>query len=184
MYKVDLDTSYLNKTNNKQKRLDIHKLKYLIIHHTAWSFPWDFNMLNWINKNSTVSVHYYIRKTWQIYQFVSDDYIAYHTGQSDKWPVETVPWWGWNLNPISLWIEIENRWDGKDIYTLEQEISLFKLSNYIIEKYDLNTQNVLGHKEITSRKIDPSSNFFMYDMLWFRRFLREVKLEKVWYTIP
>lgn len=159
----------LNNTKNKQLRRSwIDVIKYLIIHHTAWSYPWDYNMLNWNNKNSKVSIHYYIRKTWQIYQFVWEEYIAYHCWNSNIWPIENVNGWWWNLNPLSIWIELENLWNWKDVYTDIQIQSLIELTLDIIKRNNIKVENILWHKEITTNKIDISPNFYYWDMAWFR----------------
>ena len=171
---MEFNTTYLNKTNNKTKRLS-YLIKYLIIHHTAGSINSDIWMLWWTNPKSNVSVHFLIDKEWIIYQCVSADYIAYHTWTSDKWPYELNWWWWWNLNPTSIWIEVSNLWNWKDPYTDKQIKSLEDLSIYLINKYDIKIENVLWHKEITKRKIDPSSNFYKWDMEWFRNFLKTKK---------
>lgn len=164
---MQIKDKYLNNTLNKQKRNKDEIIKYFIIHHTAWKAPWDFNMLSWINKNSWVSVHFYIWKDWIIWNLVWEDYIAYHTWSSNIWPIENTRWW-WNLNPISIWVELENLWDWKDQYTKEQIESLERLTLYLVKKYDIKIENILWHKEITTRKIDPSKNFYDWDMEWFR----------------
>ncbi len=179
---------YLNNTENKQKRWIKDIIKYIIIHHTAWKAPWDFNMLSWLNKNSGVSIHYYIWKDGLIWNLVGEkDYIAYHTGKSNIWPVENTSFW-WNLNPISIWIELENWWDWKDEYTDEQIKSLEELTIEIVKRNNIDIENILWHKEITTRKIDPSSNFYEGDMKWFREKIKEKTEIKpyvnvLWYEI-
>ncbi len=160
----------LNNTWNKDKRTLSDIILYLIIHHTAWKSPWDFNMLSGRNKNSKVSVHYYIWKDWVIWNLVWEDYIARHTGKSNIGPKEKTRW-GWNLNTISIWIELENLWDRKDPYTDEQIKSLEELTLDICKRNDIKSENILWHKEITTSKIDPSSNFYKGDMKWFRSYI-------------
>jgi len=162
----------LNFTKNKDLRHKNDIIKYLIIHHTAWHAPWDFNMLSWRNPNSKVSVHYYIGKDGIIWALVWENYIARHTGKSNIGPKEQTRW-GWNLNPISVWIELENYGNWKDPYTKEQIESLKELSLDIIKRNNIKIENVLWHKEITTNKIDPSSNFFAWDMDWFRKYLKK-----------
>ena len=153
---------------------NVNVIKYLIIHHTWWRFASDLNQLC-LDRTKSVSVHYLIDKQWVIFQLVWDNYIAYHTWQSDKWPIENISWWGWNLNPISLWIEISNLWDNKDEYTQLQKDALLELSLDLVNKYWIKTENILWHKEITVRKVDPSSNFFNWDMEWFRQEIEKIR---------
>lgn len=167
---LNINKTYLNETTYTQKRKDNHVIKYLIIHHTAGFFNSDIAIFRW-HTSRWVSIHYYISKLWVIYQFLDDNMIWYHTWLSDKWPQENIFWWGWNLNPISIWIELENLGDWKDEYTKEQIKSLEELSIDLLNRHNIEIQNVLWHKEITKRKIDPSSNFYENDMEWFRNFL-------------
>lgn len=158
---------YLNETKRKIKRKKEEKIKFLIIHHTAWK-----NSVNiWRWKWKQVSFHYLINKEWVVYFLVWEEYIAFHTWKSNKGPHETTRW-GWNLNPISIWIELENLWNWIDEYPEKQIEALKVLSKDIIKRNKIKIENVLWHKEITNRKIDPSANFFEWDMDWFRNYLK------------
>lgn len=172
METIKINTEFLDITPYKQNRL--LDIKYIIIHHTAWSFNGDFNTFIW-KWRKDISIHYYITKKGEIFQFVNDNKIAYHTWPSNIWPKETISGWWWNINPISLWIELENKGDLKDNYTTEQIKKLEELTLYLINKYNISEDNVLWHKEITTRKIDPSHNFYVWDMKWFRQFLKNNK---------
>ena len=172
MNNLNINNNYLNETNYKTLRGKNDLLKYIILHHTAWKNS--INIFRGKNKKQ-VSIHYLIDKKWNIYHFIDENnFIAWHTWNSNKWPKEKTRWWR-NLNPISIWIELENLWDWKDPYTKEQIDSLIQLTKFLKDKYNIEINNILWHKELTTRKIDPSDNFFKWWMSWFRKYLKDLE---------
>jgi len=101
-----------------------------------------------------------------IEHLVWDNYIAYHTWETEK--IKIITSWGFNLNPVSLGIELENRGDWRDPYTDQQIKALEELTLFLAKKYKIVSRKILGHKETTIRKIDPSPNFYQNDMTGFR----------------
>ena len=161
---MKINTEFLDNTNY-YSTIKEKTNKYLIIHHTA-----GINSLEiWKWKtNIRASFHYLINKKGIIFYLLSDNLIAWHTWNSNIWPEEKTIFWR-NLNPISIWIELENKGDGIDPYTEEQKQSLKDLTIYLVKKYNIENENILWHKEITTRKIDPSPNFWIWDINWFRK---------------
>ena len=135
------------KRNNKQ-------IKFLIFHYTGMK-----NENQAINKltnaKSSVSSHYFIKRNGDILVLVPDLYTAWHAGKS-YWKKYT------NLNKNSIGIEITN--PGHNIkyerFSKAQIESLVKLCKFLIRKYKIKLNNILGHSDIAPyRKKDPGEKF-------------------------
>ncbi len=137
----------LKKRKNKQ-------IKFIIFHYTGMKKEIDsINKLT--NYYSKVSSHYLIRKNGEILTLVPEQYIAWHAGVS-KWKSFD------SINKYSIGIEISN--SGHDYnYTKfndHQIKSVLKLSEYLIKKYKIKRDFILGHSDIApERKIDPGEKF-------------------------
>ena len=165
----------LNTNIPELKINDAHKAKYfskrkakaidtIIVHHTAGRYPGDFRTLLG-ETGSKVSVHYYIRRTGEIYRMVSEADNAWHCGVS-AWDydrdgiIESQEGEKW-INHRSIGIELESM--GKT-YTNKQYLSLVLLVANIINRCHIHPENVLGHKDVSpGRKIDPA-NFDLEDL--------------------
>ena len=129
-------------------------IKFIIIHYTGMS-----NELSALNKlcdtKAKVSAHYFIKKNGLIVNLVPPLYEAWHAGKSS--------WKGFkSLNRYSIGIEIHN--SGHDYkyenFSKKQITSTKKLLKYLINKYEVNFKNVLGHSDIApDRKKDPGEKF-------------------------
>ncbi|MBU8897972.1 N-acetylmuramoyl-L-alanine amidase [Corallococcus sp. M34] len=140
----------------------------IVLHHTAdgsdtssletltgkSSTPWGKAKV-WYKeqRGGPVSAHYVIGKDGTIYQLVGDQKRAWHAGEG------SLPGKPGDVNNRSIGIEIVNEGDGKDAYTEAQYKALEKLVPYLAKRYDVPVDNVVGHKDITSKKHDPSPNF-------------------------
>ena len=107
------------------------------------------------NIQSEVSCHYLIKNNGEIVKIVPDLYIAWHAGKSS--------WRNFkSLNQNSIGIEITNlghEFGYKKFYK-KQIFSLIKLSKFLIKKYKINYNNILGHSDIApERKKDPGEKF-------------------------
>ncbi|NTX10726.1 N-acetylmuramoyl-L-alanine amidase [Myxococcus sp. CA056] len=100
-----------------------------------------------------VSSHYVIGKEGTIYQLVGDEKRAWHAGEG------SLPGKPGDVNDRSIGIEIVNEGDGKDGYTEAQYKALEQLVPYLAKRYDVPADNLVGHKDITDKKQDPSPNF-------------------------
>tara|TARA_B100000941_G_scaffold212860_1_gene156283 strand:+ start:1960 stop:2595 length:636 start_codon:yes stop_codon:yes gene_type:complete len=117
------------------------------------------NELSALNKlcdtKAKVSAHYFIKKNGLIVNLVPPLYEAWHAGKSS--------WKGFkSLNRYSIGIEIHN--SGHDYkyenFSKKQITSTKKLLKYLINKYEVNFKNVLGHSDIApDRKKDPGEKF-------------------------
>ena len=129
-------------------------IKFIIIHYTGMC-----NELSALNKlcdtKAKVSAHYFIKKNGLIVNLVPPLYEAWHAGKSS--------WKGFkSLNRYSIGIEIHN--SGHDYkyenFSKKQITSTKKLLKYLLNKYEVNFKNVLGHSDIApDRKKDPGEKF-------------------------
>ena len=137
----------LKKRKNKQ-------IKFIIFHYTGMKKEIDsINKLT--NFHSKVSSHYLIKKNGEILTLVPDLYIAWHAGVS-KWKNFN------SINKYSIGIEISN--SGHDNkytkFNNHQIKSVLRLSEYLIKKYKIKSDFILGHSDIApERKIDPGEKF-------------------------
>ena len=104
---------------------------------------------------SKVSSHYLIKNNGEIITLVPNLYIAWHAGVSF--------WKNYkSLNKNSIGIEISN--PGHNFkykkFSKKQISSLIILSKFLIKKYNIFPQNILGHSDIApNRKKDPGEKF-------------------------
>ena len=130
------------------------KIKFIIFHYTGMKKESEsINRLTDIN--SKVSSHYLIKNNGEIVTIVPDLYIAWHAG---------VSFWKNNksLNKDSIGIEISN--PGHEFnykkYSKKQILSILKLTKFLIKKYKIKSQNILGHSDVApTRKNDPGEKF-------------------------
>ena len=154
----------LNLTRNYSINFSLPKrhkktIKFLIIHYTGMKTETSA-IKKLLNPKSKVSSHYFIKNNGQIINFVPDEYIAWHAGQSN--------WKNFkSLNKYSIGIEINNpgHTHGYRKFNTKQIYSLIKLLKYLVKKFKIKKQNVLGHSDVAPhRKKDPGENFPWYKL--------------------
>ena len=136
-----------------QKR-DKSKIKYLIYHYTGMKND-KVAIKKLTSFNSNVSCHYYITAYGKSIQMVPDLYVAWHAGKSN---------WGndKSLNYKSIGIEVSNPGHeyGYRKFSHKQIKCLIRISKFIIKKYNIDNNKILGHSDIAPlRKIDPGKKF-------------------------
>lgn len=146
---------------NKQEANDC--VKYLVMHYTALDDERSLRVLT----GGRVSSHYFIPTHPSsidgkpvITSLVDERQIAWHAGIS-QWGDAT------SLNNCSIGIEIANlgyRDNGKFrywySYTADQIVTMSVVMKDIIERHNIEPQNVLGHSDIApQRKVDPGPLF-------------------------
>ena len=129
-------------------------IKFIIIHYTGMKKEVDA-IERLCSSKSKVSSHYLIKNNGDILMLVPDLYTAWHAGKS-SWKKYK------SLNKYSIGIEISN--PGHDYgykkFSSKQVFSVIKLIEYLIKKYKLKKQNILGHSDIApNRKKDPGEKF-------------------------
>ena len=140
-----------NFNSKKRQKKDV---RFIILHYTGMkSEKAAINKLT--NIQSKVASHYLISEAGKIINFVPDLYIAWHAGISSWKGIKS-------LNKYSIGIEITNPghvYNYKN-FSLKQINSILKLTKFLIKKYKIQPQNILGHSDIAPyRKKDPGEKF-------------------------
>jgi len=140
--------------NFNPKKRDTKKIKFIVFHYTGMK-----NEIAALDRltdiQSEVSSHYLIKKNGEIVTLVPDLYIAWHAGKSSWKSLKS-------LNKNSIGIEISNpgHEHGYKKFSKKQISSLLRLSKFLVNKYKIDSKNILGHSDIaTERKKDPGENF-------------------------
>ena len=149
----------LNLTRNYSINFDVNKrnkklIKFIIIHYTGMKKESDaIEKLR--DPKSKVSTHYFVKNNGNVLSMVPDLYKAWHAGVSC--------WGSYNfINRYSIGIEINNPGHNNKYkkFNSKQIISLIKLLKYLMKKYKIKKNNVLGHSDISpDRKKDPGEKF-------------------------
>ena len=129
-------------------------IKFIILHYTGMRKEAEA-IKKLCDYNSKVSSHYFIKNNGQILNLVPDLYEAWHAGKS-KWKKFD------SLNKYSIGIEINNPGHefGYNTFNSKQINSLKKILSFLIQKYNIKLDNVLGHSDIApDRKKDPGEKF-------------------------
>ena len=130
------------------------KIKFIIIHYTGMRKE-SLAIKRLQNPKSKVSSHYLIKNNGEILRLVPDLYEAWHAGVST--------WKNFkSLNQNSIGIEITNPGHqyGYKNFSSKQIFSLKKLLNFLIKKYGIKKDCILGHSDISpGRKKDPGEKF-------------------------
>ncbi len=177
MPKLSIDTTLNYSPNfniNKRKTKDI---KFIIFHYTGMKKEIDaLNQLT--DQKSKVSCHYFIKNNGEILTLVPDLYISWHAGIS-AWKKYR------SINKNSIGIEISN--PGHDHtykkFSNNQIKSVLKLTTFLVKKYNIKSNFILGHSDIApDRKKDPGEKFpwkfFSKNKIGYWHTLKEKKLLK------
>ena len=149
----------MNTTLNYSPNFDVKKrrvkeVKFIIFHYTGMKKE-NQAITRLTNSKSKVSSHYLIKNNGEILTLVPDLYVAWHAGISS--------WKNYkSINKYSIGIEISN--PGHEYsykkFSKEQVKSIIKLSTYLIKKYNIKPNFILGHSDIApDRKKDPGEKF-------------------------
>jgi|TARA_B110000037_G_C17033761_1_gene470644 N-acetylmuramoyl-L-alanine amidase len=140
--------------NFNSKKRNFRQIKFIVFHYTGMKKESEA-LKRLTNIQSEVSSHYLIKNNGEIVVLVPDLYIAWHAGVSSWKKFKS-------LNKNSIGIEISN--SGHDSiykkFSKNQIQSILRLSNFLIEKYNIDKKNILGHSDIAPcRKKDPGEKF-------------------------
>ena len=153
---LNLTKNYsINFSINKRKK---NSIKFIIIHYTGMRS--EIAAIKKLTENSNVSSHYFIKSDGNIINMVPELFEAWHAGKS-YWRDFRL------LNKYSIGIEIHNPGHdhGYKKFNSRQIISLKKLLKYLIKKYKIKLNNILGHSDIApNRKKDPGEKFPWRDL--------------------
>jgi N-acetylmuramoyl-L-alanine amidase len=152
--KIGLNSSRYYSINFDSQQRDKKSIKFIIIHYTGMKKESEA-LKKLCDSRSKVSSHYFIKENGKVLILVPDLYRAWHAGVSNWKSFDS-------LNSHSIGIEINNpgHSNGYKEFSSKQILPLMKLLKYLIKKYDIKKQNVLGHSDIApSRKKDPGEKF-------------------------
>jgi N-acetylmuramoyl-L-alanine amidase len=140
--------------NFKSQKRKANQIKFIILHYTGMKQESEA-IKRLVDIKSKVSCHYLIKNNGEIVVMVPDLYEAWHAGVS--------AWKNFkSLNKHSIGIEISNpghEYNYKK-FSKKQIKSLKILSQFLIKKYRINQNNILGHSDIApNRKKDPGEKF-------------------------
>ncbi len=154
MSKLIKNTTLNYSPNFNLKKRRPRDIKFIIFHYTGMK-----NENAAINKltdfNSKVSSHFFVKNNGEILTLVPELYIAWHAGVS-SWKNKKF------LNKNSIGIEINNPGHNSNYkkFSKKQINSIIKLSKYLIKKYQIKNNSILGHSDIApERKKDPGEKF-------------------------
>ena len=154
MPKLSIDTTLNYSPNFNINKRKAKNIKFIIFHYTGIKKEIDaINLLT--DEKSKVSCHYFIKNNGEILTLVPDSYISWHAGVS-SWKKYK------SINKYSIGIEISN--PGHDFtykkFTKKQINSVIELSAFLIKKYKIKSNFILGHSDIApDRKKDPGEKF-------------------------
>ena len=154
MPKSKMNTTLNYSSNFDVKKRRVKEVKFIIFHYTGMKKE-NQAITRLTNSKSKVSSHYLIKNNGEILTLVPDLYVAWHAGISS--------WKNYkSINKYSIGIEISN--PGHEYYykkfSKKQIKSIIKLSTYLIKKYKIKSNFILGHSDIApDRKKDPGEKF-------------------------
>ncbi len=143
-YSINFD---LPKRNKK-------KIIYIILHYTGMKKE-TRAIERLCDSESKVSSHYFVKNNGKVLNLIPDLYTAWHAGKSNWKKLKS-------LNNYSIGIEISNPGHdhGYKKFSSKQILSIIKLLRFLIKKYKIKKQNILGHSDIApNRKKDPGEKF-------------------------
>ena len=131
------------------ERPDDARIWAIVIHATANSTL--NGVIEWFtNPVSLVCAHYNIGKDGRVVQMAREEQRAWHAGKSVWKGIESV-------NDYSIGIELVNKNDGLDPYTEVQYAVCCKICRYLVAKYGVAIEDIMGHLDISlTGKTDPA----------------------------
>jgi len=118
----------------------------LILHHTGSSN--EHGDAEWLSTYHTnpVSCHQLVLRDGDLVQIVPNEGRAWHAGQS--------AWGEWeDLNTTSVGIEICNKGDGTEFYTMQQKQIVAATVAYNCARYKVRDENVVSHAQVRAEWI-------------------------------
>ena len=149
----------INTTINYSPNFDLKKrkpkqIKFIIFHYTGMKREKDA-IERLTSAYSKVSCHYLIKNNGEILTLIPELYNAWHAGIS-RWQNFR------SLNKYSIGIEISNPGHEHKYrkFSDKQIKAVINLSLYLIQKYKIKKEYILGHSDISpDRKKDPGEKF-------------------------
>ena len=177
MSELVINTTLNYSPNFDAKKRKLKQIKFIIFHYTGMKNEKEA-ILKLTNIKSKVSSHYFIKNNGDILTLVPDLYVAWHAGVS-SWKSYK------SINKYSIGIEISNpghKYSYKK-FSKKQIKSVLKLSSFLIKKYKIKSNFILGHSDIApDRKQDPGEKFpwkyLSKNKIGYWHNLKEIKILK------
>ena len=149
----------VNTTLNYSPNFDVKKrknkeIKFIVYHYTGMKKEKDA-LKKLTDPKSKVSCNYYIKYSGEILTLIPDLYTSWHAGIS-YWEKFSL------INNSSIGVEISNPGHEHNYkkFSKKQIFSIIKLSKFLIRKYKIKSNFILGHSDIApDRKKDPGEKF-------------------------
>ena len=152
--KLGLNLTKYHSINFDLPKRSKKKIIFIILHYTGMRKE-TRAIERLCDLKSKVSSHYFVKNNGKILNLIPDLYTAWHAGDS-KWKKFK------SLNNYSIGIEISNPGHdhGYKKFSSKQILSTITLLKFLIRKYKIKKQNILGHSDIApNRKKDPGEKF-------------------------
>lgn len=154
---IERSKKFIDSPKFFQKQNEAREIKFLVLHHVQANSV-EHAIEQFIQHE--VSSHFLIDEDGKIFELVDENDVAYHAGVSFWAGVD-------GLNKNSIGIEFINSEPFLKKFTKEQMQAGVELCRYLIEKYKIEPQNIVGHSDIAysketgllDRKQDPSHLF-------------------------
>jgi|GEM_PF-5396589 len=187
--------------DNKKLKTEWNRPQGIVLHHTAGNGI--EGLLDWFC-STDLSCHFLIgKKKGQIIQMAPVNYICTHAG--GNWPLDKPSFVNVNLSFVGIEIENTGQltkkngkyvdWNGKpfigdpsavrerhvldekywEAFTDFQEKAVFDICLWLIERFDIKIDNIIGHYEcVKTGKVDPAGGFSQGLMPEVRDYIREL----------
>lgn len=140
---------YLRQPKSRHWAERTKPIQFLVVHSFDESMDEMIQRLDELE----ISTHYLIDNDGTVVQLVPDDKVAWHAGKS-YWKGVT------GLNAYSIGVELQSSSAGQTPFPEKQIQSFQKLVNKLMKKYNIPSENVVGHSDIAPmRKVDPGKMF-------------------------
>lgn len=136
------------------------QIKYIVKHYVGNTGGAEANCNYFYNVYRGASAHFFIGHDGEIWQCVEEKDIAWHCGASFYKHNECR-----NSNSIGVELCVKKDSDGKWYYTEETKKAAVKLFVYLMDKYGIDSDNVLRHYDVTG-KICPEPDIRSGNKIW------------------
>lgn len=122
-------------------------IKYLVLHYTANNGDTALSNCKYFSSaNRNASAHYFVDEKG-IYRSVRDMNVAWHCGSTNGYKHK------YCRNTNSIGIEMCSRKDKNGKFYIKEEtiVNAIELTKYLMEKYDIQVENVIRHYDVTGK---------------------------------
>ncbi|MGN1317612.1 MAG: N-acetylmuramoyl-L-alanine amidase family protein, partial [Lachnospirales bacterium] len=137
--------TYIAKAANYGSKRNLGRIKYIVVHFTANNGDTAIGNGKYFARNVTgTSAHYFIDEN-MVLQSVYDNYVAYHCGGVKYYHP-------YCRNSNSIGVELCSvKKDGEYYFKKEVEENAISFIAYLMDKYNIEIENVLRHYDITHK---------------------------------